>query len=549
MSEDMGKKLRKVFDMMSQEQFGEELEELVPERLPEECEQHIKDLVKRKMKKENMDMAGKSKKKGIKRIRWAAAAAAFAIILTGVVANNTDNVKAAFMRLFGFVPGVGVVEVQKEDSVSVADLQKDSEVVAVSQEKAAADDETVPVVAQADKWYLLENTDVTAADDMIQLELKDAIVSGTELEIRYVVRLLKVTDNDISAAFAALESKDASALENLYRGMGYETYFSLDNAAALKLMPYSGMLFNGKEVKASTVSIGSTETTDSARTVCVSETYDVTGLLTEEAPAGTLSVKNVSVDFNMKNLDLVESMDKLAECTLVDETNGVRVMCVPTWKDDKIVVDFYTVESGKYSAVCGFNLFSGDGYVTTVNGQEMEEVDGETYVFGNEPTSFIGRQTYDLSSVSGDVTSAKIETTGLWVKQKLEGEKIDLTAPPETVSTISEILELEGTTIEFVEMSNRPCESVEDYNYSEHGLLVLKYKAEITDENKQFMYFDDIRINGEKIEGYSMEWTEESYVNMLIPLPIAYSDVSVIEFAGAQYQLNGNMEFDLMQTK
>ena len=548
MSDDMDKKLRKVFDMMSQEQLDNKLEKIAPERLPEECEQHIKNLVKEKMKNENIRSVKKSKK-GKYRVRWAAAAAAFAIVLTGVVASNTDDVKAAFMRLFGFVPGVGVVEVQKEDSISVSDSQKDSAVVGVSQGNDDQDDMTTSVVAQADKWYLLENTDATASDDMIRVELKDAIVNGTELEIRYVIRLLKVTDNDISTVFAALGNKDDSALENLYRGLGYETYFSLDNASALKLMPYSGMTFNGKEVKACAVSIGSTESTDSARTVCVSETYDITGLLTEEAPAGTLRVKDVNVDFRMKNLDLVESMEELTESTLVDETNGVRVMCVPTWKEDKIVVDFYTLDSGKYAAVCGFNLFSGDGHVTTVNGQEMEEDDGENYVFGNEPTSFIGRQIYDLHGVSGEVTSAKIETTGLWVKQKLEGEKIELAASAATQNTISEVLELEGTTIEFVEISNRSCESVEDYNYSEHGLLVLKYKAEITDENKQFMYFDDIRINGEKIDGYSMEWPEESYVNMLIPLPMAYSDVHVIEFAGAQYQLNGNMEFDLMQTK
>ena len=62
MSDDMGKKLRKVFDMMSQEQLCNEFEEIAPDRLPEECEQHIKNLVKEKMKKENIRSVKTSKK-------------------------------------------------------------------------------------------------------------------------------------------------------------------------------------------------------------------------------------------------------------------------------------------------------------------------------------------------------------------------------------------------------------------------------------------------------------------------------------------------------
>lgn len=539
--QDVEKELRKVFDAMPLEQLSDELNNIELEPLSGESEQRIKDMVKEKMKKEKVEFAKKPKHKAK---GWLVAAAAFVFAFIGAAIYKTDNVKAEFTQLFGFVPGMGVVEVEHEESTVAQNEKKtgdNKEKAGDKKEGAATED--APTV-QATKWYLLENVDATASDDMIQMELKDAVVAGDKLELRYAVRLLKITDEELEAAYAALNGVDESALKEMYVRLGYDKYLSLGDQEAVTLKPQSSTTVNGKKVEASSVSIGGSETTEGSRVICVSETFDVKDVLTDKAPTGTISIAGVNLDFKMKNLDLGGSPEDVTENGFVDEIGGVKVMCIPTWKNDTLFVDFYTMDSGDYETVCGFNMFDREGFSTSINGTVLENKGDDSYAFDNMGSSFIGRNAYDLGSVNGDVKSAVVKNSGLWVRQKLEGKKITL-APTAAKKSINEVLELDGSKIEFMEMSNRPCDSVDDFDYSEHGYLVLTYTSEDADMNKNFLWFGSLSVNGENVEDFTMECGNVGYANVLIPLPMPYSEVQTVEFTSADYMIHGNMEFNL----
>ncbi len=553
--QDMEKELRKVFDAMPLDQLSDELNNIELEPLSPDSEQRIKDMVKEKMKKENVELAKKSKSKSK---RWLVAAAAFVFAFIGAAIYKADDVKAEFTQLFGFVPGVGVVEVDREENTVAKDDQNTSDLKESagdkkkdSKEKDSKGDtakdgaaDKTPAV-QATKWYLLENVDATASDEMIRVELKDAVVAGDKLELRYAVRLLKITDEELEAAYAALNGVDESALKEMYVRLGYDKYFLLDGKESLVLKPSSNTTVNGKAVKASKMSVGGSETTEGSRVVCISETYDVKDVLTEEIPSGTLDIAGVKLDFKMKKLDLGGSPEDVIDNGFVEELNGVKVMCVPTWKDQKLFVDFYTMDSGDYSAVLGFNMFGRGSCITTVNGQSLEDVGDDSYAFEDMDSSYLGRNAYDLNGLKGEVQSAKVKTNGLWVRQNLENKKLELTPAATVQQELDDVLKLDGSNVEFVEMSNRPCDSVEDFDYSEHGYLVLTYRAEDADVNKQFMWFGSLSVNGENVEDFTMECGNVGYSVVLIPLPVPYSEVRTVEFTSADYMLNGNMEFDL----
>ena len=88
-------------------------------QLEKESKARIKKLVNKKIDINNSngdfyrEKKTKSKKTKIKKsvYRFATMAAACVLVLGGVLFMNTDSVKASLAKLFGFVPGIGVVEV------------------------------------------------------------------------------------------------------------------------------------------------------------------------------------------------------------------------------------------------------------------------------------------------------------------------------------------------------------------------------------------------------------------------------------------------------
>ena len=78
--QDMEKELRKVFDAMPLDQLSDELNHIELEPLSGDSEQRIKDMVKEKMKKENVEFTKKPKDKAK---RWLVAAAALVFAFTG----------------------------------------------------------------------------------------------------------------------------------------------------------------------------------------------------------------------------------------------------------------------------------------------------------------------------------------------------------------------------------------------------------------------------------------------------------------------------------
>ena len=533
-------KLRKVFDTMSPEQLHDNLDyindtELEP--LSKASEQRIKNMVKEKLKKENVELTKKSKSK-----KWHVAAAAVGIGLIGTFAYNADDVKAKFMKLFGFVPGVGVVEVENQDTTVEDNENKQAEDVNVTNDTAIDE-----ASKENTSWYILENAGETAADDMIEIELKDAVVAGDELELNYVVRLHKITDEILANTYNSLPDNE-TAFADMYSSLGYDKYFSLEGAETGRLTPYSEITVNGSKVEDTELSFGVNESTEGARVFCINEKINIKDLLTGEAPSGTLNIAGLNIDFKMKDLELSGSVEEATSNGVVAELNGLKVLCVPKWEDEMLLVDFYALDKGEYSSIVGFDWFYSRGCVASANGQTLEYADTEGYVFNDRDTSHITNYGFDLTTVDSEVSSVLINASGLLVNQNLENCKLTFDNELTGSVEINKVLDIDGATIEIAEISNPACESVEDYDYSEYGYLAVKFKADITDPNKTFMFFDEIRINGEKIEEYSMDdVADDTYINMLIPLPMSYSEVESVEFVSAQYMFSGDMEFEIVK--
>lgn len=532
---DMENELRKAYDSISLDQLREEMDKVEVEPLSKDREDRIKEIVKEKMKKEQIETTRKTSRKTTK---WAVAAAAVVFAFAGIAFMKADKVQAELSQLFGFIPGVGVVEMEREDSTGAE--SSESEAGATETDKEGKDTNVV----KAAKWYLLENVDDTVSNDMIQIELKDAVANGEELELRYAVRLVKISDENLEAAFEALTEDDSDVFDKLYSDLGYKEYFDIEPGAQI-LTPISSTTINGAKVEPVSVNVGGSETTEGARTVCVSEVYYIKDLPEDVVPSGTLDIAGVSIDFKMKKLELGGSMEDVTRGAYVDEVNGVKVMCIPNWKEDRLHVDFYALETGAYETILGFNLFGPNGCVATIGGKALEEVGDETYIFNNEGSNYIGRRSFDVSKEKGETASALVRTHGLWVKQAYEGKKIELTEAPATEQALGETFELDGCTVEVAQMSNVPFESEEEFDYSEHGYLVIKYKADSASEKKMFTYFASLCINGEKVDDFYIEDEDGFYRNMWIPLPMPYSEIRTIEFMSAYYQLDGDMQFEI----
>jgi hypothetical protein len=168
---DMENELRKAYDSISFDQLREEMDKVEVEPLSKDRENRIKEIVKEKMEKEQIET---TRKKSHKTTKWAVAAAAVVFAFAGIAFMKADKVQAELSQLFGFVPGIGVVEMEREDSTGTE--SSESEVGATETDKESKDTNVV----KAAKWYLLENVDDTVSNDMIQIELKGAVANGEE---------------------------------------------------------------------------------------------------------------------------------------------------------------------------------------------------------------------------------------------------------------------------------------------------------------------------------------------------------------------------------
>lgn len=498
MMKNIEEELRKAYDMMTPEQMEENISDIETAPLSSDSEQRIKNMIKEKM--------GKTGKKGGEKAvrRWIAAAAAFVIVLAGVTAFSSENVRAAVAKLFGFVPGVGVIEVDEEDTA-------------------------------ADSVYILDGTSETS-DEMVSLDIKSAVIMGDKLELRYTAYLKKITDKDLE--------KNINTLSDMYFEKGYNKYFAvstLEEDMYQPLTPITSAAFNGTEITPYNTKVTETESLESARSVCISQFYDLSSMAEGEEMQGVLTLGDLSVDFAMRKIDLDSSAEGAAGGTAVS-IGGVKMLCRPQIKEDRLYIDYYVLDKGGYKEVYGVRGFGNKTDCLTVAYEEIYGWIDEACIFESEGGMFAGRFVYDLGGY--EEKKAELSIYGMYVKKDFEDKGIFFEDAPERKQTLNKTLDFDGITAEIAEMSVKYYGEEQGYEENENGYLVLRYS--VKDSNDVcFTNFAEISVNGEGVEGFYVNGYDLEYCNLVIPLPIPFEEIRAVEFESINLMLSGEASIDI----
>ncbi len=201
---------------------------------------------------------------------------------------------------------------------------------------------------------------------MVNITINDVFIHENTLELRYTIYLSKISDSDLETSYDCLND----------RRLGYDKYFNISEEAPT-LSPYTTTTLNGKDISASKTTVTETESLESARTICVSEHYDISGLTKDVPLCGTLSIADIDANFNMNEIQLENSPQEASGGNLV-EIDGLKLLCVPTIRDNTLFIDYYACEPGEYTSTKGFRGWYNTD-ILTINGKEIEGKIDESY--------------------------------------------------------------------------------------------------------------------------------------------------------------------------
>lgn len=488
--------LKRAYDEMTPAQFEAELEGIEAAPLSADALQRIKNMVNNKINTKEDNFFGKTITKTAK---WRIIAAAFVLVFAAAAVFSSGSVRAAVAKIFGFVPGVGVVE-------------KDEE---------------------AGDIFILRNADPSEENDDIKLTLNHAFANRGKLELSYTVYLSRISDADLDDY--------CNSLPELYRILGYDKYFDISEDSP-RLMPHTAATLGGSEIIPGSINVTETESLESARTVCISSIYDISGIDLNGISTGTLNIGNLEIGFEMQKIELAENAAEASGGTLID-ADGIKLLCVPTRRDNLLYLDYYACSLGEYKSTKGFRKwFNTD--TLTVEGEIISDEIDESCIFFSEGSARVGnRLKYDLSGVEAD--KAVINAFGIFAEKEYSGKGVFLASAPAAEQKINQTADLDGTVIKVSSMSH--CDYGEEDGYEEYGYgcVEFRYKAENTAQNREFIDFSKILINGEETDCFGINQYDLEYTSIIIPLKMPYEEIRSIEFAGAEFLLAEEIEIEI----
>lgn len=544
MDKNIEKDVKNACDDMSLQELTEYMEYIDMPSVSDESKDRIKALVAKKLDTEKMNTNVKqitgiktqnninksrrrqdriAKNRGAKRtFRFATVAAVAVLIITATFMMNTESVMAALAKMFGFIPGVGVVEVPSEENSEHSQLV----------EGDSAENN------QTKGWYILEGARCSKSDENVTVEIQNANIVNDVLTVNYTVDLLNISISDLEELSLNLSEDSFKDYADLYTNAGYESYFKIE-ASANTLTPLSSVELEGDKLSILDREVLSGETLEGAKLICISERYKVDASVIETAPTGNLTVGNLKVDFAMKDLLAYVADESARQNGAICMVDGIKLLCVPTWEGEKLFLDFYVMESGAYDRVLGFGM----GYwpELTVNHQRIEGYADESYVFETENTGCLGRRIYyDLSDVEGEITTVDVYLEGIMAAQSDEIAVLDTTKLDMSTEEIhfSQAVNMGETNLEFSGLAKYVDE--DEFLYSEYGNALVRYTATDYSGDAEFAGFEGISINGIE-HGIWAEGDGELYLK----LPCEFDEIKKIEFEGTQYFVYSGFTFTI----
>lgn len=488
--------LKRAYDEITPAQLEAELEGIELAPLSADAEQRIKNMVNNKINAQEDNFFGKTITKTAK---WRIIAAAFVLVFAAAAVFSSGSVRAAVAKIFGFVPSVGVVEKNEE----TGDI------------------------------FILGNAEKSAENDDIKLTLNHAFANKGKLVLGYTVYLSRISDADLDAY--------CNSLPELYRTLGYDKYFDIAEESP-RLMPHTAATLGGREIIPESISVTETESLESARTVNISNVYDISDIDLSEVFEGVLNMGNLEIGFDMKKIEFSENAADAADGTLI-EADGIKLLCVPTRKDNLLYLDYYACDLGEYKSTNGFRKWFNTDTLTVGGEMITDEID-ESCIFFSEDSARVGnRLVYDLSGAEEE--KAVIRAFGIFAEKEYSGKGVFLDSAPVAEQKVNQTADLDGTVITVSSITHRDYGEEDGYEEYGYGCVEFRYKAENTVPNREFIDFTKILINGEETDCFGISQYDLEYTSIIIPLKMPYEEMRSIEFAGAEFLLAEDIEIEI----
>lgn len=241
----------------------------------------------KRIKKAVYKKAGINRRKNIIKKGLTVAVAAVLLLVISTFAIGVDNIANAFGRLFGFIPGYGIVE----------------------------NNETIK--------YTVDGHNLRSENDIAIITLDNVIA----------------TENKISVAFELFKKnfEESKSLEEKQK-----EWEQLENGGTPK-KPTIFLHANSNEFKMASFSIGGGGETDH-----VFIDFEVNPEDINSKTIYTLEYKdyNLSIDFNLKTYDSFESLYEIGP---TGTHNNISITAVSSKKDNKLEVELYTINKSNYN--------------------------------------------------------------------------------------------------------------------------------------------------------------------------------------------------------
>jgi len=344
----------------------------------------------------------------------------YAAIFT-IILSSLILVGAAINKLFTFIPGYGIVE--NNDSIE----------------------------------YILSEP-ASAENDNVVFTLNNAIANKDNITVMFTLSRKSYTDDQ-------LYKDKQEVLKNQQKN---------DKSTKAKVYLYAGNI-KYTEYGGSTSSGGKTDNSSFAYTL---KAEDINTTTTYKLEYENF---NISLEFKLKSFN---SFDTLEQIGPTEYNNDISITAVPTFVNDKLEVDLYSINKSGYTTCSLFKYNNGylgkDIHLETNSGiKKYNELDED---FGID-----GMLTFDIEPDDKNFT-LKIPFIKV---QSDEEENISLKIPKEGEKiTINKKITFKDCTMTIVDVEKTKPRSIDDY-----GELKMTFKYDNKTENKIMIKSDFNRAN------------------------------------------------------
>lgn len=418
---------------------------------------------------------------------------AAALIIMVIVANS-GSVMAAMNKLLAFIPGVGIVEEEKNDILYY----------------------------MKGKAQSLENEDIKAT-------LSNVYITEQGAWLSLQIDLKGVTEEELFDN--SLKEKNEKAAIDILKAKGYEKYFEYKEIEiGYMTSPKISLIIGGKEYIQESGSMGGSFTS-----------YHCSSYYKVE-----LTDWDLSEDYQVKFGDLIfqfqlqdyETYSSAQEIGPTQMHNDISITAIPNWTEDRLKVEFYNMNFSDFDQVYSYQEYSADRNA-------------------NRPYVRIGDDVVYSEDVNGDGTSVEFDLSGITVTEEMK-KQATLHVPIITVlehenKKIKLSISKNGERIKFPEtVEYKHCKmhildvkkGNEDYLGDEEH-LVLSLKFEFPKDNMEFAYFNGMFVNGDGAGG-SWEYDKETGIyTICVTGDMPVHKIKTISFNSQVYLIRDEYEFSL----